>query len=114
MRQLFLLNGLAIFAVVCNHAAHAGFLPMFWWTNRYLPVSDIPNFDQIATLAYYAILIIIILTNCAVPIFFFVSGYFIAYAAKGKNSVLSWKFIETRLVYLLIPCVIWTLVIFFL
>ena len=47
-RKLFLLNGLAIQAVVANHASGWGITAMFWWAHRYLPVES-PNFDQLGS-----------------------------------------------------------------
>ena len=110
-RRLFLLNGLAILAVVCNHAAGWGFTAMFWWTHQYRPVSS-PNFDQLSTLPYYALLVVKQLTVFSVPAFLFVSGFFVAYAARGSQSTLNWKMVRVRITNLLVPYVIWSLVIF--
>ena len=112
MRRLFLLNGLAILAVVCNHAAHQGFIAMFWWADRYVPGVTVPNYDQYGSLSYYALIAIIKLTFFAIPAFLFVSGFFIAYTSRGKQSTLSWKVIRTRITSLLIPYLIWSFVFF--
>lgn len=112
MRRLFLLNGLAIIAVVCNHSAHKGFLAMFWWTHRYIPGSQAPNYDQYGSLSYYMLIAIIKLTFYAIPAFLFVSGFFIAYTSRGKESALSWKIIRTRITNLIIPYLIWSFVFF--
>ncbi len=111
IKRLFLLNGIAILAVICNHAAGWGFTAMFWWAHRYLPGVVSPNFDQIGTLSYYALTIIKKLTVFSVPAFLFVSGFFVAYAARGSQG-LTWKVITTRITALLIPYFIWSLVIF--
>ncbi len=110
-RRAFFLNGLAILAVVCNHATSWGITAMFWWTDRYLPVT-VPNFDQIGTLPYYALLVVRKLTIFSVPAFLFVSGFFVAYASRGSQSALSWKMVRTRIWDLLVPYVIWSGVIF--
>lgn len=110
-RRIFLLNGLAILATVCHHAASRGSIAMFWWTDRYRPVT-VPNFDQLGTLPYYVLLVISRLTLFAVPTFLFVSGFFTAYAARGNQSVLSWKMVKVRLTNLLVPYLLWSLVIF--
>jgi len=113
-RKLFLLNGLAILAVVLNHAAFFGLSAMFWWTYRYLPGSPIPNYDQAGTLPYHILSIIIKLsTFIAIPSFLFVSGFFIAYTSRGQHSQLSWKVIKIRITTLLIPYIIWSLAVFF-
>ena len=110
-RRLLILNGIAIIAVVINHAAGWGFTAMFWWTNRYLPVS-IPNFDQFGSLTYYLLVILRQITVFSVPAFLFVSGVFISYAARGEKSKLNLKTIRMRLIYLLVPYLIWSLIIF--
>jgi membrane-bound acyltransferase YfiQ involved in biofilm formation len=110
-RRVFLLMGLAILAVVLSHAAGWGQIAMFLWTDRYRPVT-VPNFDQLGTLPYYALLLIRQLTLWAVPAFLFVSGFFVAYAARGSQSAVSWKMVWTRVRNLLVPYLIWSGVIF--
>ena len=110
-KRLLLLSGLAILAVVCNHATGWGFTAMFWWTDRYRPVVT-PNFDQMGTLPYYVLLAIQQLAVFSVPAFLFVSGFFVAYAARGSQSALSWKTVITRIRNLLVPYAIWSVVIF--
>jgi peptidoglycan/LPS O-acetylase OafA/YrhL len=109
-RRLFLLNGLSIFAVVCNHAGYLGFLAMFWWPNLYRPVAVVPNFDLMGTFPYYALLTIRQLAVFCVPSFLFTSGFFLAYAARGNQSALTWKVVLKRILFLLIPYLIWSLI----
>lgn len=111
IKQLFLLSGLAILGVICNHATGWGFIAMFWWTDRYQSVST-PCFDQVGTLPYYALLAIQQLVVFSVPAFLFVSGFFVAYTARGSQSKLSWGLVRTRIRSLLIPYIIWSTVIF--
>lgn len=111
IRSLLPLSGLAILAVVCNHAAGWGFTAMFWWTDSYRPVA-VPDFAQLGTLPYYVLLSIQQLAVFAVPSFLFISGFFVAYAARGSQSGLSWKTVLTRIRNLLIPYAIWSCVIF--
>ncbi len=110
-RRVFLLMGLAILAVVCSHAAGWGQIAMFLWTDRYRPVT-VPNFDQLGSLSYYVLLIIRQLTVWSVPAFLFGSGFFVAYAARGSQAALSWKMVKVRIVNLLVPYVIWSIVCF--
>jgi probable poly-beta-1,6-N-acetyl-D-glucosamine export protein len=93
-RRLLILNGLAIVAVVLNHAAGWG-------------VYQVTS----GTMSYYIVLAIEKLADFAVPAFLFVSGFFVAYAAQGNNSI-SWKTVRTRITTLLIPYVIWSTVFF--
>lgn len=110
-KKLMLLNGLAIFAVVCNHASGWGFTDMFWWANRYRAVS-VPNYDMVGTLPYYFLSIVQQLALFSVPAFLFTTGFFVAYAARSEKSGLSWKMILTRLTNLLVPYMIWSAFIF--
>jgi fucose 4-O-acetylase-like acetyltransferase len=108
-KRLLILSGIAILAVVANHASHRGFVAMFWWTDRYLPVS-VPNFDQMGSFAYYALVAQQKLALFSVPAFLFVSGAFIAYAARGTQSRLGWPMIWKRISNLLPPYLIWVAV----
>lgn len=111
-QRLLLLNGLAILAVVCNHAATWGHTALFWWV--YGIVDDVhkPNYEYLGTFSYYALLLLSKFTIFAVPSFLFVTGFFIAYTARGTQSSLNWKVMQTRLKWLLIPYIIWSIAIF--
>jgi peptidoglycan/LPS O-acetylase OafA/YrhL len=110
-KRLFLLNGVAILGVVFNHAAGWGLVAMFYWAHRYLPITT-PNYNQIGSLPYYVLLVVRQLTVFSVAAFLFVSGFFIAYAARGSQSTLSWKIVKARIMNLLVPYVIWSVIIF--
>ena len=110
-RRVFALSGLAILSVVWSHAAGWGQIAMIYWADRYRPVS-VPSFDQVGSLAYYVLLVIRQLNVFAVPAFLFVSGFFVAYAARGNSLGLNWKLVRVRITHLLIPYFIWSLVIF--
>jgi probable poly-beta-1,6-N-acetyl-D-glucosamine export protein len=111
MRRLLQLNGLAILAVVVNHSTAWVFTAMFWWPHRYRPVES-PNFDQLGSFDYFALLGIMQLTVFAVPAFLFVTGFFLAYADRGICSALSFKIVGRRLITILVPYLIWSCVIF--
>ncbi len=106
-KRIFLLSGLAILAVVCNHATSWGLTAMFWWTDHYRPVSA-PNFDQIGTLPYYLLLVVRKLTVFCVPAFLFVSGFFAVYASGGSQPTSRWRVVRTRIWNLLVPYLIWS------
>lgn len=108
-RKLFLLNGLAILAVVCNHAAGWGITAMFWWTHRYRDVI-VPNYDQLGSSGYWLLVLLKQLTVFSVPTFLFVSGAFMAYASHRNSAQLTWKMIRSRIQNLLVPYFIWSLV----
>ena len=50
-----LLNGLAILAVVFNHASGWGYTAMVYWADRYRPVT-VPNFDQVWSPSFYGLI----------------------------------------------------------
>jgi membrane-bound acyltransferase YfiQ involved in biofilm formation len=110
-RRLLQLDGLAILAVVTNHAAGWGIIALFWWTHRYRTVS-VPNFDALGTPVYYVTTLLQTLPMFAVPAFLFVSGFFVAYAAQENPQGLSWKAVRVRIVGLMIPYAIWSAVVF--
>ena len=107
-KRLLILNGLAICGVVLNHASSWGFIAMFWWTDRYLPVA-VPNFDQIGGLSYYVLRLVEQLIAFSVPSFLFVSGFFIAFVAAKSPLAERWKIAWKRILALLIPYLIWSL-----
>ncbi len=105
-KRLFWLNGIAILAVVLNHAVGWSFTAMFWWTDQYRAVS-VPNFDAVGSLTYYLLVVLKQLTPIAVPIFLVVSGYFIGFASRAG---LTWKMIWARIKGILIPYLLWSVV----
>jgi len=64
-KRLFLLNGLAILAVVCSHTTGWGSIAMSPWADRYRLVVG-PNYDQTGTLPYYMLLAM----KCLMPFSF--------------------------------------------
>lgn len=102
-----MLRGWAILAVVCNHTAWWGFDAMFWWA----PAASSPNYNPLRTPSYYALLTMHQLTQFSLPAFLFISGCFVAYAARGDPPALSWKVVKRRLLTLLWPYLTWSLVV---
>ncbi len=80
VRRLLLLNGLATLGVAIHHAVAYGFLAMFTWTNAYRDVT-VPNYDMLGSPSYYALIITRQLDSFAIPAFFFMSGFFVAFAS---------------------------------
>jgi peptidoglycan/LPS O-acetylase OafA/YrhL len=110
-RRIPLLRGWSILAVVCHHATGWGFIAMFWWVHRYRPATP-PNYDQLGTPPYYVLTTLNQLALFSVPAFLFISGLFVAYTARGAATILSWKVVKARLLNLLWPYLIWSIVIF--
>jgi membrane-bound acyltransferase YfiQ involved in biofilm formation len=107
-RRLILLNGLAALMVPLHHAAAYGLQAMFLWTDRYRAVA-VPNYDQLGTLPYYAIMVSRELHSFAVPAFLFVSGFFLAIMSKGSASRVNRNIVSQRIMALLPPFLLWTL-----
>ncbi|MCZ7570645.1 MAG: acyltransferase [Ardenticatenaceae bacterium] len=110
-RRLLLLNGLAVLGVALHHASGYGFRAMFFWTDRYLPVA-VPNYDQAGSLTFHAIVLIQQLDAFTLPVFMFVSGFFVAFAAGGSQGGLQWNVMMTRIKNLLVPFVLWSIIYF--
>lgn len=108
-KKLSMLNGLAIAAVVLNHAASWGETCLFWWTDRYKPVT-IPNYDQMNSLSFFVIHFIHQATYFCVPAFLFVSGYFFTGFINSQTPSVCWKIIKKRILTIAVPFVIWTAV----
>jgi fucose 4-O-acetylase-like acetyltransferase len=102
---------LAITAVAVNHAANWGFIALFWWTDRYRAVA-VPNYDQLGSFSYYFVLTLQKLAVFCMPAFLFVTGLFLAYAARGSQSHLTWDVIKKRIFNLLPPYAIWIVVMY--
>jgi peptidoglycan/LPS O-acetylase OafA/YrhL len=53
------------------------------------------------------------LGSFAVPIFLFISGSFVAYAAKGDPPKLTLKFLRSSLIHILSPYILWSAIFYF-
>jgi hypothetical protein len=82
---------------------------MFWWTFRYLPGTEIPNFDQFGSLTYYVLIAIMKLSLFGLPCFLFISGFFVSVVSRSQKSSVSWQWVFTTVRRLLIPYLIWSL-----
>lgn len=111
VRKLLVLSGIAILFAVVFHAAGWGYVAMFSWTHRYMPVTS-PNYDQIGSLAYYTLRTIDQIVVFAIPAFLFVSGFFVAFATGRSQSTIGWETVRARVIKLLIPYLIWTFILF--
>ena len=77
LRRLLILNGLAIIGVILFHAAGWGFVAIFAWSDRYMPVMETVS-DQRGSAPYNALRLVEQLVVFSIPAFLFVSGFFIA------------------------------------
>lgn len=106
LKRVSLLSGFAILAVVCSHASEWGDIAMWWWADRWRPVS-VPNYDMDASLPYYMLVAERKLAHFSVPAFMFFSAFFLSYAASGKTSGVNWRTVKARVQALLVPYLIW-------
>jgi peptidoglycan/LPS O-acetylase OafA/YrhL len=111
IRKLPLLSGCAILAVVLHHATNWGFIAMFWWTHRYRQVIS-PDYAEMGSSKYYVLVSINQLALFSVPAFIFITGLFITYASQGSIQKLSKKVIRNRVLGLLWPYLMWTILVF--
>jgi peptidoglycan/LPS O-acetylase OafA/YrhL len=111
LKRLYLLNGIAITAVVCNHITHWGLIAMSQWAERYRNLIG-PYYDFLNSLTFYVLIVIRKLAVFSVPAFLFFSGFFVAYAARGSQPLHRWKITKLRVISLVVPYVIWSVVIF--
>ena len=95
---------------VVNHATGWGFTSLFWWTDRYQPVS-VPDFSQLGTSSYYVLRGLEQLIMFSLPAFVVVSGFFLAIAVTGDEARLPWGRLRGRIGMLLIPYVLWSVTI---
>jgi peptidoglycan/LPS O-acetylase OafA/YrhL len=98
-RQSVALGGLAIALVVLHHVIDFQFI---WMRELGFVVTDRP--------AYYWLIPLYKIGHIAVPLFFFISGGFVAYAARGNPPRLSRQSVQSALLRLLWPYFIWSTV----
>ncbi len=111
-QRLLLLNGLAIVSVILFHASGWGLTALFPWRDRYLPfVAE--NYEPLGSVAYYGLRVIEQFISFSIPVFLFVSGFFVASSGR-RNEPISWRLVGTRLKKLLIPYLVWCLFLFLL
>jgi membrane-bound acyltransferase YfiQ involved in biofilm formation len=110
MRNLPVLRGLAIFAVICHHAAGWGFTALIWasWNRG----TNSSYNDLLGTPTYYALVAVQQLAVFSVPAFLFIAGFFAAYAARAGSSNERWKALRTRVAKVLWPYLLWSAVFF--
>lgn len=98
-RHFVALRGIAILLVVLNHTTDMGvFRPQ---SLGYAPVEGWGR---------YVLLTLHQLGVFAVPTFLFISGCFVAYAARGTPARLSWKTVWAGLKRILLPYLLWSIV----
>jgi len=108
IRKFLYLNGIAIISVILFHASGWGFTAMFPWAHRYM-VSGTDPYLNIGSVSYFVLRFVEQLVMFSIPIFLFVSGYFVAFNT-GKEKTIAWKSILNRIKFLIIPYLVWTFI----
>ena len=92
-----------------HHSTAFGLQALTEWADRYLP-DGASGMDQVGTVPFYALMAVRQIDAFAIPTFLFVSGFFIAFMAKGENSKVTVSMLWPRIRVLLIPFMIWSIV----
>ena len=95
------LSGIAMLLIVVNHTIHMG-------TN--VPVEF--GYPPVTGIAQSILIFLQALGAFAVPTFLFISGSFVAYAARSQKKVLSVRFIWASVRHILWPYLIWSVIFF--
>jgi probable poly-beta-1,6-N-acetyl-D-glucosamine export protein len=103
-RRLLLLNGIAIVCVILFHAAGWSYTAMFAWVHRYNGTVPVEY-----GASYYTLRLVEQFVQFCIPAFLFVSGYFVAFMTGSKRKTLEWKVVATRVKFLVIPYLLWSL-----
>lgn len=98
-RQFPALSGIAIALVVLHHTID---LQLGWFADLGIPMAGTWQGNTLVVLHR--------LGKVAVPLFLFVSGSFIAYAAQGNPPRLSWQTVRSALTRLAWPYLLWSCV----
>jgi peptidoglycan/LPS O-acetylase OafA/YrhL len=96
-RQFAALRGIAMIVVVLHHAIDLTFQAME--RADYAPLAG--ALDYVVSLFYH-------LGIFAVPLFLFISGAFMAYAARGNPPTLGWKVVSNGLQRMIWPYLLWS------
>ena len=115
--------GLGILGLILNHSATFGYQATFDLAWRYRPevaasCEDLTppvnchNYDQVHSPTYWGLSLVRRFIAFGVPVFLMVSGYFIAFAAGRKDARIKWPILRARVVGLLIPYLVWSIIIF--
>ncbi len=107
IKRLSWLGGLAILAVVMNHSVQWGVTLANWSFSGGL-VSE-----PLAPWVTYLLLTLERLPTFCVPAFFFITGFFLAFSSRSAQGRISWKIIRARLIDLIVPYLIWSVVYIF-
>ncbi len=102
-RQFGALSGLAMVLIVINHSSYFGKTYPELWGYPFIIGWGRTVLSIIESFGWFA-----------VPIFLFISGSFVSYAAQGDPPRLSAKFMYSALRHIIVPYIIWSIVFYIL
>jgi hypothetical protein len=76
------------------------------------PPVNCPNFEDYGSLTYWGLTLVRRVIAFGIPAFLLVSGYFIAFAAGRDDPKVNLSVLKARLVTLIIPYLLWSIIIF--
>jgi len=98
-RQNVALSGIAMILIVLNHAIQLG-----------IEYATPLGYIQPESISQDILWVLQALGSFAVPIFLYISGSFVAYAARGEPPRLTRKFLQSGLLHILIPYLLWSVI----
>jgi peptidoglycan/LPS O-acetylase OafA/YrhL len=111
IKRLLLLSGIGIAFVVVSHAISRGQTGLVMAMADYTLEQESAWRPLLASPTYLALFIPWRLVQVGMPIFLFISGFFAAYTARESGTTMG-RALGTRLFYLLVPYLCWSLVVF--
>lgn len=109
MRKLGLLRGLAVLAIVVNHAADNTMFVLSFWGPRAASLDSAADRSWADTSIYFLLLGLSQLGWFTVPAFLFASGFYVAYASRGRAANLKPRILGGWIRNLLSPYLTWIL-----
>ncbi len=109
-RKLLLLNGIAIILAVYHHSIYWAVTAINFWGHRFVSNAT-PELLANPNLFSLFLRTTDQIAGVAVPAFLFVSGFFYGFSLNNQTIQQSYRFIQKRIVYLLIPYIIWSTII---
>ncbi|GAP10780.1 fucose 4-O-acetylase [Bellilinea caldifistulae] len=107
IRKLLLLNGIAILFAVYHHSIYWAITAINFWGHRFVSNAT-PQSLFSPNLFSIFLRITDQIAGVAVPAFLFVSGFLYGFSLNHQSIRQSYRFLQKRIIYLLIPYIIWS------
>lgn len=107
IRKLLFLNGIAIILAVYHHSIYWAVTAINFWGHRFISNAT-PELLANPNLFSLFLRTTDQIAGVAVPAFLFVSGFLYGFSLNNQTFQQSYRFIQKRIVYLLIPYIVWS------